>query len=664
MEIRFVRSLLCAAAFLCWAINVKFANGSDTIPSTALKSVDGQALVLGPGTSDRWQVVCFLGTECPLAKLYAGRLQQLSDDFSELGVSFIGINSNHQDTLPEILEYQKTHQLRFSFVRDAGQEIADLLSATRTPEVVVIDAIGVVRYQGRIDDQYSPGVSRGEPNQHDLRDALQALVDNKPVPNPRTVAVGCVIGRSPKPRIDSAIESVTYTRDVAPLLQKHCLECHREDQIGPFALTDYDEIVGWGATLLEVIDNGRMPPWHAAPPHDRFAGSRALSPGERDVIATWIEEGMPQGKLEDLPPEPKFVDGWSLPKEPDAIFEMSGAPMQIPAEGTVDYQYFVIDPGLTEDRWVKAAQVVPGNPAVVHHAICFIRPPDGTGFNGVGWLGAYVPGQRPALLGDRSARKLPAGSKLVFQMHYTPTGRPETDRSRVGIIFADPADVEYEVLTLLAIDQSFEIPPGEDAHQVHGSIDYFPRGGKLLSLMPHMHYRGTAFSVSLDFKNGDRQLLLDVPKYDFNWQHDYRLNQAMDTDPIESLNFVATFDNSADNPANPDPTQTVTWGDQTWEEMAVAFFDVSRPIKVASDSSETVVAQQAATTEQPKMTSKQTAFIDNYFNKFDLNEDGRIYKDELPRSLSAFGFSSLDSDNDGIVDRKDLEVVARNRIRE
>ena len=626
-----------------------------------VEAIDGQPLLLGVGAPFRFQVVCFLGTECPLAKLYGPRLDRLADELTERRVQFVGVFSNRQDSLAEINAYVAKHELTFPVIHDAGNRLADWLSATRTPEVVVLDALGKVRYRGRIDDQYEPGIVRTEPTEHDLKDAISALLDDRQPPRQRTQAVGCIIGREPS---SEQTTTLTFNRDIAPILNRHCVSCHRPDQIGPFALVDYDEVVGWGEMMLEVIDQGRMPPWHAAPPHDRFQGSRVMSSEEVETLRQWVAGGMPEGDREDLPEPPQFVDGWSLPREPDEIIPMSQQPMKIPASGVVEYQYFVVDPGWQEDRWVRAAEVIPGNPAVVHHVICFVRPPDGSSFRGVGWLTGYVPGQRPAVLPDGHARLIPAGSKLVFQMHYTPTGKPETDVSQVGVIFADKAEVTHEVLTWVAINQSFEIPAGAEQHPVQGVRGGFREGDRLLSLMPHMHYRGSAFEVDLfapgedpGRESGER--LLEVPHYDFNWQHDYRFEVPIELQPGQQLQFTAYFDNSTHNPWNPDPSVPVTWGDQSWEEMAVAFFDIAR----RRDREVDLAYSPAPPSDDfPQGNERAERFVAQFFERFDANKDGLVQRDETPTSFASFGFWRMDTNGDRVLDTAEIYQAAHNKF--
>ena len=242
-----------------------------------------------------------------------------------------------------------------------------------------------------------------------------------------------------------------------------------------------------------------MPPWHSSQEYGSFTNARSLSEEDKQAIRDWVAAGAPEGDPAKLPERRDFLTGWRLPRLPDQTIAMGEKPFTVPAEDTVEYQYFVVDPGWTEDRWIRAAQVRPGNASVVHHAIVFVRPPDGAGFHGIGWLAAYVPGQRSVQLPEGHARLVPAGSKLVFQMHYTPNGRVTEDQTRVGVWELAPDEVTHEVFTRLAIDHEFEIPPREKEFAVTMSEDSFPPNGRMLGITPHMHLRGKSFEL---FANG------------------------------------------------------------------------------------------------------------------------------------------------------------------
>ncbi len=292
--------------------------------------------------------------------------------------------------------------------------------------------------------------------------------------------------------------------------------------------------------------------------------------------------GCPKATLPIFPNPRRYVPGWRIP-EPDQVVYMQDEPFSVPAEGVVDYKYFRVDPGWEEDKYIYAAEARPDNREVVHHIIVYVLPP-GTkpgSFENRTMLVGYAPGADPCRLEDGIAMYVPAGSQLVFEMHYTPNGSPHLDRSYVGFAFTQESAVKKLLKGRLAINQRFEIPPGAARHLV--TADYRVRKDELLkSMTPHMHLRGTAFRYEAEFPDGRREILLDVPKYDFNWQLSYELAEPRLLPRGTRIVCTAAFDNSADNPVNPDPTQAVRWGDQSWEEMMIGFFDVLPPDTAAT----------------------------------------------------------------------------------
>jgi thiol-disulfide isomerase/thioredoxin/mono/diheme cytochrome c family protein len=635
----------------------------------SLPSSDGKTVVLKTTSSARLRAISFLGCDCPVAKLYAPRLKELAERFAAQGVEFVGINSNPQDTIAKMETYAREHGLDdpavdFALLKDHDGQLALRLGASRTPEVFLIDSLGQVIYQGRIDDQYRPGVITDQPTREDLRIAIEEYLAGKSIAVASTPAAGCRIAlRRP---IDPTAE-VTYARDISRILNRHCVECHRSGEIGPFALTDYEEIVGWGDMIVEVIQENRMPPWHASEDHSKFVNSRLMSDREKETVGRWVEAGAPFGNASDLEPVPEFSSGWQI-GQPDLVLPMAAEPFQVPAGGTVEYQYFVVDPGFTEDRWVAAAEVVPGNRAVVHHGIAFIRPPDGVQVDGLGWLSAYVPGQRMPMPQPHRARKVPAGSKIVFQMHYTPTGKVEHDLSKIGLRMANPHEVTEEVLTIVGINQAIEIFPRQANVTVNGETEYLPKGGRLLAMSPHMHLRGKAFQVQIG-KAGNESILLDVPHYDFNWQHTYILEEPIELDSIDRLTFTATYDNSDKNPFNPDPDEFVTWGDQTWEEMAIVFYEVARPVdqqgsrrvKSRVNSEETARIAKASDSATGDRDASLEAQADQFFRDLDRNRDGVIDYSEVDRAVQLRLFRRIDRSGNRSLDREEVLEYLRGR---
>jgi mono/diheme cytochrome c family protein len=593
-------------------------------------------------------VVAFLGVECPLAKLYGPRLQRLADEFVAHGVIFYGIDSNSQDSLAELTAYGRRHGITFPLLKDERSAAADALGATRTPEVVMLGPDGAVRYRGRIDDQYGVGVAKKGPDEEFLRDAIKAVLAGERVATPETGAVGCVIGRPKQP--DEAA-AVTYHQQVARVFERHCVECHREGEIGPFALRDYDDAAGWAETIAEVVRDQRMPPWHADPAHGEFANARRLSEDEKQQIYDWVAAGAPRGNPVDAPEPRDFTTGWRLPRDPDLVIPMRGEPYRVAAEGVIDYQYFAVDPGFTEDRWVQAADIVPGRREVLHHVIVFVSPPADKPQRGLGWLTAYVPGQSAMQLGAGQARLVPAGSKLIFQVHYTPCGEELDDNTRLGLVFADPATVTEEVVSLVSANAKFEIPPGADDYRVTSSLDWFPPGSKLLAMAPHMHFRGKSARFTGCWPDGRTQVLLSVPRYDFNWQSNYTLQTPIDVPAGFRIECDASFDNSAKNPANPDPTAAVRWGDQSFEEMMVSFFEVAVPRGSIRPEAE---RRELSQRDRDVAVAKARAFIARY----DGNGDGALRRNELPDALALFAFPRYDTNRDKRLVEEEVSEVA------
>ena len=518
-------------------------------------------------------MVVFLGHECPIAKLIGPRLAEFAAHYEGKGVAFIGIDSNSQDSLSDIAHYAREHKITFPILKDPGNVVADQFGAERTPDAFVLDSSRTIRYRGMIDDQYGVGVARPSAIHNYLTDAVDELLAGKVVSQPATSPVGCFIGRVHRAVTDSAI---TFTKHIAPILNQHCVACHRAGEVAPFALTCYDEVAGWAETIAEVVDAGRMPPWFANPEYGHFLNDARLSDSDKDMIATWVDNGCPEGDKADLPEPPKFVDGWRIP-QPDVIVKMPKA-FEVPDRGVVNYQTFELELDFPTDRWIRAAELRPGNRSVTHHLVLFYHPPGSDRIDPfetlLNLVAGFAPGMPPAIYSPLGCRRIPAGSKLLIQAHYTPNGSPQIDQSEVGLVFADPAKVRKEVTVAAAINPGFLIPPGAKDHTVRAT-HRFDEDMLLFALTPHMHLRGKAFRFEATYPDGRREILLDVPHYDFNWQNTYEL---VDPKPLpEGTQIVCTamFDNSADNPANPNPLVPVTWGDQTWQEMVVGTMSVS-----------------------------------------------------------------------------------------
>ncbi|WP_298867443.1 redoxin domain-containing protein [uncultured Gimesia sp.] len=625
------------------------------VENFSLKDFRGKTVSLNDQTVQKFTVIAFLGTECPLAKLYGGRLQELSLEFADQGVSFYAIMSNQQDSLTEIAAYARKHEITFPVLKDAGNHVADQFGAKRTPEIFLLDAKRTIRYHGRVDDQYGVGYLRDEPKREDLKIALTELIANKPVSVVSTDPVGCFIGRMREPDSKS---SVTYSNQISRIFQKHCVDCHRDGEIAPFQLTEYQEVAGWAETIAEVVRDQRMPPWHADPAYGKFSNDCSLSQAEKELIYQWVEHGAPEGNPKDLPEPKTFIAGWKLPQKPDAVFYMRDKPFQVPAQAGkrgVKYQYFTVDPGFKEDKWLTGAEALPGNRAVVHHILVFARPPSGKRVRAFGegdqFLVGYVPGSREVMLPKGMAKKVPAGSKLVFQMHYTPIGSEQLDRSKVGLVFTDESKVTHQVVTAQVINQDFvrrriSIDANDDNFQIEGTSPPNDRNALLLSFMPHMHLRGKSFRYELRKTPAEPgEVLLDVPAFDFNWQTAYQIEKPIPLETGDYIHCVAHFNNSDSNLSNPNPNKSVSWGDQTWNEMMIGYFNVAIPKKEAAAENE----------------FKTIAF--RLIRRRDKNSNGKLEQDEVPLRELPFFFQA-DKDKNAIVTVEELAaLIEKNQSR-
>lgn len=403
---------------------------------------------------------------------------------------------------------------------------------------------------------------------------------------------------------------VTFHKDVLPVLQAKCQGCHRPGEAAPFSLLSYKEARPWAKAMREAVLSKRMPPWFADPHVGKFVNDWSLKDEDIKTLASWAELGAPEGNPTDGKPNPVFTNGWRI-SQPDLVIEMP-EPYAVPTSGTIEYTYYIVPTGLTEDKWVRMAEARPGDRSVVHHIIAFIREPGskwmanypvGKAFvpnrkNGEGsadgMLAGYAPGTLPLQLRPGQAMLLKAGSEIVFQMHYTANGKAATDRSKVGLVFATEP-VKQRVHTLAVQNRKFVIPAGVPNHEVPASVTLGSEV-ELLDLLPHMHVRGKAAEMKAVYPTGEEEKLLSI-RYDFNWQLSYRFAPGKMMPKGTRIEGVNSYDNSANNKFNPDPKVDVKWGDQSWEEMMINFFNVAADVNTKPD----------ALIERPKPAAKPAA---------------------------------------------------------
>jgi hypothetical protein len=393
--------------------------------------------------------------------------------------------------------------------------------------------------------------------------------------------VGCVFftftARSHAGGVVTA-SAVTFSKDVAPILFKNCAECHRPTGAAPMSFLNYKEVRPWAKSIKERVVNRSMPPWFADPQHGEFANNPSLAPTDINTIVQWVEAGAPQGNAKDMRPAPKFTEGWVI-GPPDLVLSMQEE-QAVPADGTIPYLYKRIPTNFTEDRWVKAVEIKPGDRRVVHHVIATLEDDKG---KQIGGLGGITPNKTAIISPPGSARLIKAGAVIVLQMHYTTIGEATKDRTSVGLIFTK----EKPKIVLgggNAINTRFVIPAGVDNHEVRASKT-FEEDAYLYSMMPHMHVRGKDFTYTVVYPDGRSEIVLHVPKYNFDWQLDYELKKPLFLPKGTRLDCVAHFDNSTKNKFNPDPTKSVRWGDQTWEEMMIGWYTTVRALDPAAKPS-------------------------------------------------------------------------------
>jgi len=543
-----------------------------TVPNFNLLDQDGinHELYRAPGKA---VVLFFTGNGCPVARKSAPKLNALKAEFETKGVTFWVVNSYPGDTTREIREERQRIGLWGTvFLLDRKQAVALALGVQRTAEIVTISTgdWGIL-YRGAIDDQLAEGAERPAAREHYLRDALTEFLAGRPVTARSARPRGC---RFSFADVVCSNNVPYYATQIAPLLQQHCVECHRPDGIGPWSMNRHERVANFADMIEEVLLTRRMPPWDPNPDFGEFQNPRELNREQTQTLLAWVKVGAPRGPGPDpltapLPPLPE----WRLGK-PDAVLKLPH-PEHVPATGVVDYRYVEVPSPFTNDVWLSALDVKPGNPKVVHHVILYAQSPGDTGERDehgrffIGW----APGASALRYPAGVAKRLPAHSKLTLELHYTTCGTPEEDSSEVAFYLA-PGPQPRNAETREAIQYNLDIPPGE-AQAAHLATYHFAKPATLYGLFPHMHFRGKWMRYELLLPHGQRKTLLHVPRYDFQWQLSYYFRQPLHVPAGTWMLVTGAFDNSAANPANPDPNRRVAFGKQSWDEMFIGFFEAA-----------------------------------------------------------------------------------------
>lgn len=509
-------------------------------------------------------VLAFTNTSCPLAQRYLPTLQAMERDYRSRDVQFVAINCADDDTIIAMATQSVKHEMEFPFVKDFDASCAKSLGVRRTPEVVVLDAEKRIRYRGRINDQYRLGGARPTPSTHELKDALEAVLAGKDVAVAETEVDGCAIA---PPRPIPAIRH-TYAESVAPILQKHCVECHREGGPSPFALTSYPQVAAKATAIAEAVRDQRMPPWFASHEFGPFVNRRGLTDEERLTIQLWAKSGREPGDLSKAPKPPAAMSTDWLIGQPDQV--LVSQEFELPADGDIPYKYAVLPFLFSEDTWIQSAQIRGDNPRVLHHCnMAFASFSEG--FKESNFITGTVPGGEAMTLDDGIACLIPKGSVLGLQIHFVTTGKPEKCKVSVALKFPRKP-VQQRLRNMQLFDTHFAIPPGAPAHRVAASrvLEADTIG---VGLFSHMHLRGKDMTFIAHRPDGRRDTLLVIANYNFAWQVPYRWEYGkMRFAQGTRLECIAHFDNSPFNPYNPNPKTTVRNGPQTHNEMMYGFF--------------------------------------------------------------------------------------------
>ena len=568
--------LLMIVPAIAWAEDppARGAEAATSVEPARLGLVDvatGRKTALRELAGAKATLVFFSSNECPVALAYEQELATAQASLAERGVKLVAVSSSYAASRDAINQHRVAAALPYPLYQDAGGRLATALGATRTSEVVLLGGDGRPVYQGRIDDRVTPLVRRPAATSHELTEAVDALLAGRTIAVERTQAAGCVIS-PPRPADRSA--KVTYA-EVAPLLERYCVGCHRPGEAGPMSLVGYDQAASWSDTIVEVLRENRMPPSRLSPPDPRygeFLASPEPSAAEIDAIAAWAAAGSPVGKGARVAARTAPAQAWAIGK-PDLVVAMA-KPFRVPARGVVEYQYYDLLNYTGEERWVEAVEIRPSARTAVHHANVYMTQADlgAVGFDSGERWASFAPGRPPTTFPAGVARRLPKGARLRLEVHYTPDGVARDDRTTIAIRFARTPP-RYEARSIPLGSLNFAIPPRAPAHEVTATYT-LKADGKIASFTPHMHDRGKDFRYEATLPDGTQRTLLFVPTYDFNWQFVYVPKEMVALPKGTVLRATAHYDNSPDNPRNPDPDKTVTFGLQTFEEMMFGFIDL------------------------------------------------------------------------------------------
>jgi peroxiredoxin len=551
------------------------ANAADRISDFSLVDQEGRFFQLSRNSNQKAIVLISYDDSSKDARRAASELADIAEDFADQKVAFAIVNVTSEADKNVIRKIANDRKIDIRILMDNSQLVAEEIGLTRTAEAIIIDPVAkTVVYRGAISKAVAKG-SRSERNAASyVADALTAMLAGQDIAQTQLASKGEVITF---PMMTAHQDSLSYAKDIAPILEERCVTCHQEGGIAPFAMSSHQMIQGWSPMIREVLITKRMPPGQVGTEYaNQFHGVNQISVEETQKLVHWIDSGARNDSSTDPLAEYKISPVKWGHGEPDMIVNIP--PQTIPATGTVEYRNLVLPLDLPEDKWVKAVEFVAGDTTVLHHIIAWAQAPDtGSGRGGafgilnqgIG-LGAYAPGNTINTYPDGAGFPLSQGSGLILQMHYTSSGKETVDASEIGIHFWDE-EPERAILGGSAADLEISIAPFEANHEMVASKK-FRKDAYLTMVGPHMHYRGKDANFKLVYPDGTEEEILNVPNYQFNWQKTYDFKEPKFLPAGTEMVFRATFDNSAMNPYNPDPSAEISWGEQTWQEMMFGFF--------------------------------------------------------------------------------------------
>lgn len=534
--------------------------------------------------------VLFRSETCPVSKQYGPTFERLATILKDRGVAMVVVNPVATDPKDAIAKFRES-LMAVPYVHDVDETLAAALGARSTTEAFLFDKALTLRYRGGVDDQFAVGAALEKPRHEWLITAVAEMIAGQNASHAVTDPSGCVIEPEPAGGKAAPESPVTFHDRISRILQKHCQECHREGGLAPFPLANYDDAKAHRAMIAREVERGQMPPWFAEKTtdetHPGWMNDRSLPERDKADLLAWLKSGQAEGDPAAAPLPRRFDDsGWAIGK-PDLVLQLP-KPIEIPAQGKMPYQIRTVETGLGEDKWLAAYEIRPTDRQAVHHVLVFLLPPKSNGDAEAerddtderrGFFAAYVPGTASMRLPDGYGKLVPKGSRFLFQIHYTPYGEATEDRLEIGLKWhATPPGKETKVFSLA--NPAIEIPAGAAAHVETARIRV-PADVRLLGFLPHMHVRGAAFEYAIVFPDGKRRVILNVPRYDFNWQLHYQLAAPVPVPAGSTLIATAVFDNSDGNRANPDPNKVVRWGPQTDEEMMLGYVEYETDAKFA-----------------------------------------------------------------------------------